>query len=184
MLPTPSHCPRIHAHISIGHTPMTHPKNSRGASPGTPVPAGTSALEGLALRHINTQRINSTDFGDQTPALEAVTRWRPQTASSSAPPKAVPPTRRRRTPQGYVTPTELAAQWRVCVDKVLRFIQSGELEAFNIASRTSKRPRYLIPEHAIRDFEKARRAGSAPPAQPQPAARRRRPSQPQAKRYF
>jgi len=169
---------------------MTARKNQRPTTPDCPtklqIPARIN-LEDLAARLITAQTIKSESATDRPFSASFGTAWRPHissTATSLTIPQKASPERRRRAPQGYITPTELAAMWRVCVDKVLAFIKSGELQAFNVASRKSKRPRYLITKQAIEDFEKSRRARSIPPDEPPPSPRRGRPSQPPKKSYF
>lgn len=54
------------------------------------------------------------------------------------------------------TVPELARRYRVGEDKIRRWIDAGELAAINVATTTSGRPRYLISEEAIADFERRR----------------------------
>lgn len=91
-----------------------------------------------------------------------------------------------RTPE-YFVPRALAKRWSVCVDKVLNFIRSGELRAFNVAAKNSKRPRYRIPLESVRQFEEQTRAAAVPeaPAAPAPTRRRKRtPTTPTRRTYF
>ena len=67
------------------------------------------------------------------------------------------------------TPPEIAKTYRVSPDKVRGWIERGELAAINIASRPGSRPRYVVPETALAEFE-ARR--SAVPT-PKPTRRRK-----------
>jgi hypothetical protein len=53
-------------------------------------------------------------------------------------------------------PKELQARWRCGDGKVREFIQTGQLKAFNLATASSRIPRYLIPEWAVIEFEAAR----------------------------
>ena len=87
---------------------------------------------------------------------------------------------------GCFVPRELAARWGVCVDKVLNFIRAGELRAFNLASKTSKRPRYRISVAEVERFEQETRAAAAPAQTPPEAPRRRNAVQatPAPKTYF
>ena len=55
-----------------------------------------------------------------------------------------------------ITPPEFALLKSVSVNTVLGWIKSGELKATNLASRTSRRPRYRISPEARRDFEASR----------------------------
>jgi hypothetical protein len=59
-----------------------------------------------------------------------------------------------------LTPPELARRWGVSPDKVLAWIRAKELRAINAALRSNGRPRYLIDELDIEDFE--RRRGVSP----------------------
>ncbi len=94
----------------------------------------------------------------QTPPLQAVDVPRPApvvaTGSLGAEPRATP---------DYFVPRALARRWSVCVDKVLRFIQTGELRAFNVASKESRRPRYRISIEEVRRFEEQTRSAAPPP---------------------
>ncbi len=57
----------------------------------------------------------------------------------------------------YLTPPELAKIWRCKPQKIIDFIRSGELKAFDIsANRSSVKPRYRIPESSITEFEYSR----------------------------
>ena len=90
-------------------------------------------------------------------------------------------------PPATLSPRALAARWSVCVDKVLNFIRSGELRAFNVASKTSKRPRYRISMSEVERFEQETRAAAVPTRTPPEAPRRRRDSSrngPAPRTYF
>jgi excisionase family DNA binding protein len=55
------------------------------------------------------------------------------------------------------TPPQVAKQMGVNADKVLNWIRSGELEAFNAAARPdSQRPRYRVTDEALQAFIKRR----------------------------
>ena len=61
--------------------------------------------------------------------------------------------------QQTVTPPELAKLWRVKPERVLVWIKSGELRAFDVSSRPGVgKPRYRIPQDAIIEFENRRSA--------------------------
>jgi hypothetical protein len=93
--------------------------------------------------------------------------------------------KKRRGTADYFRPRELALRWGVCVDKVLNFIRSGELRAFNVAAKKSKRPRYRIPLESVRQFEEQTRAAAVPEAPAAPAPRRKRaPATPARRTYF
>jgi hypothetical protein len=87
---------------------------------------------------------------------------------------------------GCFVPRELAARWGVCVDKVLNFIRAGELRAFNLASKTSKRPRYRISVAEVERFEQETRAAASPAQATSETPRRRNTTQarPAPKAYF
>jgi hypothetical protein len=57
---------------------------------------------------------------------------------------------------------------------VLRFIQTGELRAFNVASQESRRPRYRISIEEVRRFEEQTRAVALPRAVKSESPRRRK----------
>jgi hypothetical protein len=106
-------------------------------------------------------------------------------AGKSAPTVATTPTDERADPLGphghqssgapeYFVPRALAKRWSVCVDKVLRFIQTGELRAFNVASQESRRPRYRISIEEVRRFEEQTRAVALPRAVKSESPRRRK----------
>ena len=79
-----------------------------------------------------------------------------------------------------MTPPEYANLKAVSVNTVLAWIKSGELKATNLASRSSRRPRYRISPVARREFELARSVVPATPAAP----RVRRKSTPGVREYF
>ncbi|MEI6257371.1 MAG: hypothetical protein WCQ77_12080 [Planctomycetota bacterium] len=106
-------------------------------------------------------------------------------AGKSSPPKAEMPVDERADPLGsrgrqsnelpeYCVPRALAKRWHVCVDKVLRFIQTGELRAFNVASQESRRPRYRISMEEVRRFEEQTRSAAPPQAEKSLPSRRRK----------
>jgi hypothetical protein len=99
------------------------------------------------------------------------------------------PADRSSTPaktRDYFVPRDLTKRWGVCVDKVLRFIQTGELRAFNVASQESRRPRYRISMEEVRRFEEQTRAAAPPAAmKKEPHRRRKSPTTtPSARTYF
>ena len=67
-----------------------------------------------------------------------------------------------RVPRGVdacsFSPPELARRWRVSPDKVVGWIRSGELAAFNVAARPGGRPRWRVSPEAMAAFEAARSA--------------------------
>lgn len=72
----------------------------------------------------------------------------------------------------YTTPPRLARRYGVSVDKVVRWILAGELEALNLATSPSGRPRYKITEEAIQAFERRRTVLCPPHHGPVDASRR------------
>lgn len=103
------------------------------------------------------------------PSPPAVDVPRPMDVANNSPRSGEP----RVTPD-YFVPRALARRWSVCVDKVLRFIQTGELRAFNVASPESRRPRYRISIEEVRRFEEQTRSAAPPAAIKAPAPRRRK----------
>lgn len=79
-----------------------------------------------------------------------------------------------------LTPPEVGRILRVAPEKVIGFILAGELDGFNVADRTSKRPRYRITREALRAFQQ-RRTGAATP---RPVKGTRRKQHTAGKRYF
>ncbi len=86
----------------------------------------------------------------------------------------------------YLNPAQVAGMWGVSHDKVLEFIKTGELHAFNVASKKSRRPQFKIPLAAVRKFEE-RRSGRDPARSLPPVPRRRasqKPSASSTREYF
>jgi hypothetical protein len=128
---------------------------------------------------------NFPDLGipADAPASVASQAISPATDVAVAPPSP----RNRRGTADYFRPRDLALRWGVCVDKVLNFIRSGELRAFNVAAKNSRRPRYRIPVESVRQFEEQTRAAAVPeaPVATAPARRRKRaPATPARRTYF
>ena len=64
----------------------------------------------------------------------------------------------------FLTPPEYARRLGICEDKVLHWIQSGELQAINAAKKANgKRPRWRISLQEIKRFEAARTTAPPPP---------------------
>jgi len=85
-----------------------------------------------------------------------------------------------------LTPADVAERWGVAHDKVLEFIKTGELAAFNVASKRSSRPQFRINESAVAAFEE-RRSGRDPARSVPPPISRGRPSKApktKATKYF
>lgn len=79
------------------------------------------------------------------------------------------------------TPPEVAAQFGVATTKIVAWIASGELRAINGATKPSDRPRYLIDERDIEEFERRR---AIVPVAAAPVRRRRRRSPGGVHEYF
>jgi hypothetical protein len=109
-----------------------------------------------------------------------------ETSLSDTTPVATPASpKKRHGTADYFRPRDLALRWGVCVDKVLNFIRSGELRAFTVAAKKSKRPRYRIPLESVRQFEEQTRAAATSEARAAPARRRKRvPATPTRRTYF
>jgi hypothetical protein len=58
--------------------------------------------------------------------------------------------------QRKLTVPQLASEWGISPDQVLRLIHAGQLAAINIALRTDSRPRYLVDRADVQQFEKRR----------------------------
>jgi len=79
-----------------------------------------------------------------------------------------------------VTPPKLARRYGVSADKVLAWIRSGELRAIDASTKRGRRPRYLIDEADIADFERRREVITKPPVR----RRRRKSEQGKITEYF
>lgn len=122
-----------------------------------------------------------------------------RSTESTRPPPATPKvTVRRREARGvpapavtgadttFYNPAQVAKMWGISHDKVLEFIKTGELEAFNVASKKSRRPQFKIPGSALRAFQERRSARCPVRSMIPPAPRRAasKMSRPTARRYF
>ena len=85
----------------------------------------------------------------------------------------------------YLSPKPVAVMWGTSHDKVMSFIRMGELEAFNVASRPTGRPRFRITLAAVKAFEELR-SGRDPSRTPKVAQHRtpRSVSATPTKKYF
>lgn len=131
------------------------------------------------------------DFPDLSIPVEVLLRGGQPVAITPTPalaPASTPRPRSLLKPQkptlSFYTPRALAKHWGVHVDKVLRFIHTGELPAFNAASRQSKRPRYRISFDAVRDFEAAHAACPAGPQKTEQPRRKKRSDTAAVHHYF
>jgi hypothetical protein len=68
----------------------------------------------------------------------------------------------------YLTPPAIGRLLGVDARKVIGWIENGELQAVNCATKPTGRPRWKINPEALRDFERRRAA------KPMPRTRRRR----------
>jgi hypothetical protein len=64
------------------------------------------------------------------------------------------------------TPPKVAEEWGIGVNKVLAFIRSGELRAFNVATCSKGRPRWIIELEELERFKRARSSTPAPKSLP------------------
>jgi excisionase family DNA binding protein len=90
---------------------------------------------------------------------------------------------RRKTPKGkpsgMLTPPQVAKQLGVSPDKILAWIRKGELDATNVATVGSARPRYRISEEDLAKFQGTRQNVKPPPKPP-----RRRKTDPNVIEFF
>ena len=71
--------------------------------------------------------------------------------------------RREATGLRKWTPAEVAVAWGVSNDKIISFINAGELRAVNAATPgRNRRPRYLIDLDDLAAFERSRETRPAP----------------------
>ena len=73
----------------------------------------------------------------------------------------------------YLTPPQIATRLRVSPDKIVAWIRSGELRAFNVASEKAMSPRWRVAEADLQTFLD-RRSNPAPNPPPQKRARRKK----------
>jgi len=69
-----------------------------------------------------------------------------------------------------LTPPQIAAQYGINADKVIRWIATGELRAINVATLPDGRPRWMVDVDDLAAFEQRR---SAVPQAPKPTRRKR-----------
>ena len=83
-------------------------------------------------------------------------------------------------------PAQVAKLWGISHDKVLDFIKTGELRAFNVASKNSRRPQFKIPSAALREFEEQRPGREPARSVSRPSGRRpaRKSSASSPREYF
>lgn len=62
-----------------------------------------------------------------------------------------------------ITPPELAAKWGISAEKVLSWINAGELRAIDASTSRNGRPRYLIDLDDVAAFEQSRTSVKAKP---------------------
>jgi hypothetical protein len=55
-----------------------------------------------------------------------------------------------------LTVPDLAAEWGISADQILRLIHAGELRAINVALKLSGRPRYMVDRDEVERFETRR----------------------------
>ena len=64
--------------------------------------------------------------------------------------------------RAYLSPPTIAKRYGVKPDKVLAWIATGELEAVNVAERSTGRPRWRVSPEALAAFEKRRSSKPTP----------------------
>lgn len=77
-----------------------------------------------------------------------------------------------------LTLAEVATNLHCKPDKVSGFIASGELSAINVATKGSKKPRWIIETEALEQFKRARTT------RPQPTPTRRRQTLPEVESRY
>ena len=77
-----------------------------------------------------------------------------------------------------LTPPDIARELKIKPSKVLAWIASGELVAFNVATKLGGRPRWRVPRPALDTFLAGRQCRR------QPAGRTRRRRQPAVIEFF
>jgi hypothetical protein len=65
-----------------------------------------------------------------------------------------------------LTPPQIARQYGIAPEKVVAFIKSGELRAFNLAKKPGGRPRYKIAMEDLLAFLECRRVQARPRVKP------------------
>jgi hypothetical protein len=71
-----------------------------------------------------------------------------------------------------LTVADVASRYRVSPDKVRAWIRNGELAAINTASRRYGKPRFVVTEEALANFERSRSAAAPTPARSRRRGRR------------
>jgi hypothetical protein len=152
---------------------------------------GSNGTHPLFDSFIGCRRLDACITGIQSgrtlPSAQMPTEVR-YTTNASAQMKMSAPVASKTTTQyaaqSYFSPRDLAKRWSVCVDKVLTFIRTGELRAFDVASSTSSRPRYRISAEEVHRFEQQTRSVALPHAACNKTARRRKSSEQQQRRTY
>ncbi len=78
-----------------------------------------------------------------------------------------------------LTPPQIAKRLNVSPDKVRSWIAKGELNATNVATGKTGRPRYRVSETDLADFQKKRQ-----PSKPSPKPPRRQKKEPHVIEFF
>lgn len=125
---------------------------------------------------------------DDGPTVEgaAPTPSAPPSGSCTRKPRGVPVPPAPATETTFYNPAQVAEMWGISHDKVLEFIRTGELDAFNVASKNSRRPQFKIPGAALQAFQERRPGRDPARSLPPPAPRRssRKSCEPKAREYF
>jgi len=132
-------------------------------------------------------RLRDVPNDDDLPATPAAAADQDAATSRTRKPRGAPATpTSTQTGLTFYNPAQVAAMWGVSHDKVLEFIKIGELEAFNVASKKSRRPQFKIPLAALQAFQERRSGRDPARALPAPVSRRaaRKPASPPTREYF
>lgn len=132
-------------------------------------------------------RLRDMPDDDDLPTTPTAAADQDAATPRSRKPRGVPATPTSSLSEGtFYNPAQVAEMWGVSHDKILEFIKTGELEAFNVASKKSRRPQFKIPIAALQAFQQRRSGRDPARSLPAPASRRtaRKPASPPTREYF
>ena len=128
------------------------------------------------------------DNGGDSELPETAAVWQADSLATSIgrKPRGVPVPPGPAADMTVYNPAQVAKLWGISHDKVLEFIKTGELRAFNVASKNSRRPQFKIPSAALREFEEQRSGRDPARSVPRPSGRRssRKSSASPTRKYF
>ena len=159
---------------------LAEPANSPALPAGAARCGAAGGGAGRTHTAVQTRQKDQTDMPGRRHKTSHTAPTQPSGAGDSFPQASVV-VAECKAAHAYLTPSDLAKMWRVSHDKVLAFIRTGELVAFNVASAGARRPRFRIPLAAAKEFEARRSAcESARRHSPSPACHTvgKRPSPP------